>query len=139
MTQTEETTRTLADFIAQTGITMTARQVASNPHMTDMGEGARHWRCTLRNGTTRIVVAFSQGSAHTEAPTVADLLDCLASDARAYDGAQDFADFASELGYDADSRKAYRTYKACGDLSTRLCRLLGGDLYHELLHEVEPS
>ena len=39
------------------------------------------FRCTIRRGDESMAVRFSQGPAHTEPPTLADVLDCLASDA----------------------------------------------------------
>lgn len=45
------------------------------------------------------------------APTAAAVLYCLLSDASATD--QCFADWASEYGYDTDSRKAFAIYEAC--------------------------
>ena len=43
--------------------------------------GARHFRCTLSRGRRRFSFEFSQGSAHTEPPTLADVFDCLRADA----------------------------------------------------------
>ena len=44
-------------------------------------------------------------------PTPADILNCLASDASAYENAKDFEEWASEYGYDTDSRKPKKIYK----------------------------
>jgi len=44
-------------------------------------------------------------------PTAAGVLYCLLSDAEAVD--QSFTDWAGDLGYDTDSRKALETYEAC--------------------------
>lgn len=45
-------------------------------------------------------------------PTAADVLYCLLSDAAVLDH-PNFESWASEYGYDVDSRKAEQTYKAC--------------------------
>jgi hypothetical protein len=45
------------------------------------------------------------------APTAADVLSCLLNDAHTAD--QSFADWASEFGYDTDSRKTLEDYEAC--------------------------
>jgi hypothetical protein len=94
---------------------------------------------------------FSQGSAHTTDPTLADVLDCLASDASGYENArvdtrpdekQDkaltvFEGWASEYGYDTDSRKAEKTFRAIKRQSEQLKRTIGAEAYEELLWQVE--
>jgi len=45
------------------------------------------------------------------APSAASVLYCLLSDAEAVN--QSFYDWANDLGYDTDSRKALETYEAC--------------------------
>lgn len=46
-------------------------------------------------------------------PSVADVLGSLLSDAQCAANARNFDDFASDLGYDPDSRTAERVYNAC--------------------------
>jgi hypothetical protein len=128
---------TLESFIARRQIRMTATRAKENPHMpcVDMA----HWRCTLRsNSGARIQVIFSMGSAHGDkAPGAADVLNCLASDAGSVECAEnDFAAWCSELGYDTDSRRAERAFKACGRAADKLRRLVGHDFDH-LLYETE--
>lgn len=63
-------------------------------------------------------------------PDAADVLYCLCSDADVlYSG--NFEEWASEFGYDADSRKAKRTYQACMRTAHNLLGLLG-DRFQEL-------
>lgn len=52
------------------------------------------------------------------APTAATVLYCLLYDASAVD--QRFADWANEMGYDTDSRKALAIYEACCDTGREL-------------------
>jgi hypothetical protein len=75
---------------------------------------------------------------HTEpvAPTLADVLDCLASDASGFDAADCFATWAAEYGYSDDSIKARDTYEACGAEAKRLRALLGEE-YETLLYKTE--
>ena len=121
----------------------TATRIPSRPDM-DPADAwnakARHFRVTLRridqSGKTlaRMSVYYSQGSAHTESPTLADVLTSLRSDATA---PASFADFCSECGYDQDSRKAEKTWKACRSIAVRMRKLLGvGGVY--LLKDGEP-
>ena len=72
-----------------------------------------------------------------KAPKAADILDCLASDAASYDNARSFEDWASEFGYDEDSRKAERIFKACGKQAIKLKRFLGEPAYERLLWDTE--
>jgi len=53
--------------------------------------------------------------------------DCFVSDAIA--GKNSFEEFCSEFGYDQDSRKAHKIYKACVKSCAKLERIYKGDLY----------
>jgi hypothetical protein len=79
---------------------------------------------------------FSQGSAHTANPTLAEVLDCLVSEAQGYDDARGFEDWCSGYGYDTDSRKAERTWRAVKKQAEQLSRTLGTKAY-EALKECE--
>lgn len=59
------------------------------------------------------------------APKLEDVLHSLLSDGEAAE--YTFEDWASNFGYDTDSRKAEATYRACVDVGIRLRKLLGGD------------
>jgi len=70
-------------------------------------------------------------------PKVSDVLDCLASDSSGYDNARNFEDWASEYGYDTDSRKAYATYQTVAEQAKALKHFLGEVVYTELLFDTE--
>ena len=70
-------------------------------------------------------------------PTVNEVLDCLASDCSGYENERDFESWAEELGYDTDSRKAESVYNTIGQQCRDLKKLLGNELYNELLFETE--
>lgn len=70
-------------------------------------------------------------------PTVEQVLDCLASDASGYENAGNFDDWCSEYGYDADSRKAERTYNLIAEESKKLRQFLGNEAFQELINETE--
>ena len=70
-------------------------------------------------------------------PDCASVLDCLASDAASYDQSRDFDEWASDFGYDTDSRKAEKTYRVCGEQSKELRHFLGDAEYRALLGDVE--
>ena len=65
------------------------------------------------------------------APSIADVLSCLLLDASAID-AGTFEEWASECGYDTDSRKAEVTYRECVDHGLKLRAMLGDDLMNQL-------
>lgn len=69
-------------------------------------------------------------------PELADVLDNLASDAAGYENARSFEDWASDYGYDTDSRKAERIYSEIKKQVSELRRLLGAD-YEKVLFEIE--
>jgi hypothetical protein len=81
------------------------------------------WTVRLKYQGRSLTTSFFQGSAHKTAPSAADVLACLASDARS--GEESFEDFCGSFGYDADSRKAHTTWKACAKMTKQLRRLLG--------------
>jgi hypothetical protein len=64
----------------------------------------------------------SDGKKHE--PDLRDVLYSLMSDAGVLDSAS-FEDWASELGYDTDSRSAEATYRACLDIALKLRHALG--------------
>ena len=67
---------------------------------------------------------FGTGGKRLNPPSAADVVYSLASDASAIDCAT-FEDWADELGYDADSRKAESIYRACLETGLRLRSALG--------------
>jgi hypothetical protein len=128
--------QTVADFIADHNITADAVPTDHNPNMDDSAT-MDHWRVTLRRPGKKMTVYFSMGSGHNgKAPEAADVLDCLASDASSVDNARDFADWASDYGYDTDSRKAHKTYTVCKRQAERLKKFLG-ESYDAILFETE--
>ena len=104
--------KTLGAFIRENRVRMVCAYADSNPSMPEWRD-ARHFLVTLKVGRRSMRLHFSQGSGHTAEPTAADVLDCLASDASSVNSARDFEDWASDLGYDVDSRKAHATFEAC--------------------------
>lgn len=131
------TTKAIQQLIERAGITLTAKQTARNPHM-DESRDMDHWRCVLRRGKKTMVVYFSKGYGYKgAAPKVDEVLDCLASDAAGFENAQSFEDWCSEYGYDTDSRKAERAYKAVERQASRLAKVLSVEDYDALLWHTE--
>jgi hypothetical protein len=124
---------TLRKFIESNRVRFAAEMTDANPHMDSMPAGSVHWRCTLKVGRRSMVVYFSQGPAVCREPTAEDVLDCLASDASGYENAGSFEEWCGEYGYDTDSRKAEKTYKAIEKQCDGLGRLFSPDQFAALL------
>lgn len=108
------------------GVRLTVRFVGRNTD--ESGWESDHWRVTLSYRGRRMATTYHMGIGyHGAEPTLADVVYSLASDASAADTARDFADFCADFGYDTDSRKAERTYRACLDIAKRWARVFGSD------------
>ncbi len=134
------TQKALTDLIADAKITLKAERTDSNPNM-PKSRDMDHWKVVLaipfkdqqRGMSThhKMTLTFSMGFGHNGAqPDVADVLDCLLSDSDALE--RDFEEWASDLGYDPDSRTAERTYKACLKSGEKLKAFLGTDLFERM-------
>lgn len=118
-------------------LTMTSKRVSRNPQMPD-SENMDHWQVKLKRGRDTMTLYFSKGYGHSgQAPTVEEVLDCLASDAAGFDNARNFEEWASEYGYDTDSRKAEKIYNTIKAQREQLENLLGPSMYAALLWETE--
>jgi hypothetical protein len=82
--------KTMPERIKEAGITMTCQKWHENPYMPD-SENMDHWKCLLKYQRSRMTVYFSMGYGHNgKAPELADVLDCLASDASGFDNSRSF-------------------------------------------------
>lgn len=88
--------------------------------------GTHPYKVTLRYQRRSMTTPFFMGPALERDPSAADVLACLLSDASCAESS--FEDWCSDLGYDADSRKALSTYEACKATAVKLARFLGDDL-----------
>lgn len=126
------------EFVSKHEVTMSVAKADSNPHMDDGSKWeANHFLCTLKVGSKTMEVPFSKGVGLEGKPTAVEVLECLASDARGVQYADSFEEWAGDLGYDTDSRRAERTFNTCVDQMRKLVFLLGGEAFHELIEEVE--
>lgn len=134
---------TMTDFLNdRPDLTMKATRIkeradewARGDHEKYWSKDARHFSCLIKYGRRTMTVEFSQGSAHKVDPTLSDVLDCLASDIDGLTGGS-FRDWCHEYGYDEDSRRAERMYRAICEQDKDIKYLMGGD-YMILRHEVE--
>ena len=125
---------TMQQFIDRHNMTLTATRTDRNPDMSDFK--GDHWRVVLKRPGKQMSLFFSKGYGHGGAPpTAEEVLECLRSDA-CTDG-DTFEEFCFSLGYDSDSRKAEKLYKAVQRQTDKLRRFLGADLFTELLQTEE--
>lgn len=129
--------KTIRDFITEYEITATVSSVDANPNM-DSETAMDHWRVVLKRPGAKMTVYFSKGTGHHGKPAeAAEVLDCLASDANTIEETEGFEEWAANLGYDTDSRKAYRLHKIYERQAIRLMKFLGSAAYDELRNDVE--
>lgn len=125
------------EFARSFGIVAKCYRWHENPHMSEDFQGD-HWKCVLKSAGSQMTVYFSMGYGHNgKAPKADDILDCLASDAATIENSRDFEDWAAELGYGDDSRKAERTFHVCEKQAAKLKRFLGEPAYERLLWSTE--
>lgn len=68
-------------------------------------------------------------------PTAADVLYCLTSE---YDAlSTSFPDWCAELGYEEDSRKAFRVYESCQEGAKKLRDVFGHALIQQIREALE--
>jgi hypothetical protein len=138
--------KTIQQFIQERQLLMDAKRIGKRPDRAgdQYDKSAFHYKVNIyMNGLTGFDIYYSMGSAHVDDsgrpkyPELPDVLDCLASDYSSYKNALDFEDFASEFGYDADSRKAEAIYNSLEELTIKMEDLLGEAACQELAFEVE--
>ncbi len=90
------------------------------------------------SGPTLWADDFRQAVAPMYRPELADVLDCLASDASSVEGVRNFEDWAGDIGYDPDSRSGEATYKIIERQAKDLRYILATrEIFETLLHETE--
>ena len=96
-------------------------------------KGVRPWSRDLR--APRKSVAYAEGLAKASKaykPDPADVLQSLQVDC-SVSYHDTFEDWASEFGYDLDSRKAERTYDACRKTAKAMRDVLGAELFETFM------
>lgn len=128
--------QTYEDFAKIHGLTLThsLRSKRTDGLMQDSTDhGRSHYHCHLSGPFGGMSFWYSMGSACVNAPTMGEVLNSLAGDAS---GAQQkFEDWASDYGYDVDSRAAEKIHKACGAILDGLIATVGLEALDELFYE----
>lgn len=140
-----ETQTTLQQFIETHELGIDVEPADSNPNMASddawMRE-ASHWLVVITQDGQSMRVPFSQGSAHTEPPTLETVLDCLASDASSVENSGSFDEWAADMGFfpmesSKDLRRAQQTYEAIEHQTNGLKALIGARAFDQLLYHTE--
>ena len=92
--------------------------------------GTRHW-CVVLGGSYTFY--YSQGPAHTNAPTMGDILHSLQIDCSCVRDGASFEEFCEEFGCVEDSRRAYRTYETCQGTCARIIDLIGQSAFETFM------
>lgn len=88
---------------------------------TGMGHMTKGWNRPKGRKSKEVRLPFGE-IVWAHVPSKAVILHTLARDAQV--GSGTFADFCSDLGYDSDSRKAFRTYEDCCDILAKMNRVM---------------
>lgn len=107
-------------LLSEMGVTFLATQVARRKDGL-MQDAATHWEVVISRCGQNMQVLYSMGAAHTGVPSDVDVFNCVLRDADGVD--ESFEEWAENLGYDTDSRKAYAIWEACKETAYGLTRL----------------
>jgi hypothetical protein len=117
---------------------MEVEETGENPSMSDPKWEARHYKCLIHCGGRRATFYYSMGMSHEKEPELEGVLDCLASDVSSVVCARHFEEWARDLGYDTDSRRAEAIYKSCLEITRKLKRIfVDENAFKELLFNTE--
>lgn len=123
-TKNVEDIEQLVDVVRDLGITAHCVEGARKPPTDTSWKPARSWTVTLvRAATYKFVVDFYGGAAAT-APSAADVLASVVSDAAGVEE-RTFEEWADDFGIDTDSRRGEKIYNACKALAPEVRAFLG--------------
>lgn len=151
------TRKALLDCIDRLGLEYTAEFVPQNQPADKVKHPQLHWRITLKRGRATLTTPYFEGCGHVAkseneknltpyeirricetgklppmwtrrqpAPKLVDVLYCLVLDSDALEHAN-FESWASDCGYNTDSREAEKTYRACIENALQLRALIGDE------------
>jgi len=105
-------TKEANNLLKKLGVKFTAKFITNDYHFADDKQTRDIFALTLRRGNKGFSVRFGQSINEStgngsNVPTAYDMITCLTK----YDP-ESFENFCREFGYDEDSRKAEKTYKA---------------------------
>lgn len=117
------------------GVSFAYLRVSTRPDklMSDMPAGSSHHRVLIKRGNREMTTYYSRGPAHkSENPDNADVFNSLLMDTSDIDIGYEFDEWAENLGFDPDSRKAERIFKLCQETLLHLKTLFSDSELDEL-------
>lgn len=124
-------------FCASHMIAVSPLPVATRPDiaLTNWSRNDDHWEVTVRIRRRKMVVYYTKDAIHEGVPpTLDEVLCCLSIDANTVESSADFETWADEFGRDPGDPQSRLVYDDCLKQNAKLKRLLGVDLYSELLN-----
>ena len=122
-----ETQENIKDFASSLKLKMDVNYADSNPSMSNDSWQANHYKLTFKKDGKQFSTFFSQGIGIKGEPSIPGVLECLQTDCQSAE--YGFDEFCDEFGYDKDSRKAFKTYRACGKIKGKLHKFFGADYF----------
>lgn len=116
-------------------------EIIEGPDVRTDEDGWEHYAYTVRLDRTNhlsMTVPWRQGTGITDDPDAASVLEALVMDAATIENADTFEEWAPDLGYDPDSRKAEEIYRQACKQTNDLRILLGGE-YRETVFPEAPD
>ena len=98
---------------------------------------ANKYKVRLSYNKKSMTISYYTGCGWERDPNLEDILSTLLTDATYYD--YSFYEFASELGYDPDSRKAEKIYKETQKQTEKLNRIFSEEEQEGLLTYLEKA
>lgn len=97
---------------------------------------ANTYKVTLKYNGKQLTIDYHMGVALDESSlTIENVLNNLLSDAQCT--SYNFSEFCNEFGYDDDSIKALKIYKACKSISKKLSKLFDDKEYYTLKNYID--
>lgn len=93
---------------------------------------AHHWKVTLKKNRKQMTVYFSMGMLRYEEPKIEEVLDCLKMDFFSIKNERTFEEWASSLGYETDSLRAYKSWLVSKRQAKRFEKFMGKGILEEL-------
>ncbi len=131
--------QTLKEFLAASEVGMRCREVDRNGSqelLMTAPWASRQYRCELHgtNGDRPVTTIVGSDEGPPELP---DVLDEVAAEAAVVEAARCFEEWAVQMGFDSDSRRAERVYRAWCRRRSNLQKLLGEERFRQLLWRTE--
>lgn len=128
---------TQVEFIEKHNITSSITHLCLNPE-TNQDD----WKVSISYKGKKYTFDYHTGIGHRKngnpvKPNLKDILYCVASDCQSLDGCLDYESWASDFGYDPDSRKGEAIYRAVQKEASNMQKLLGHSIYLEFIDTTE--